>query len=76
MKCLYNFQPIRITVCYWQEKNLKKGSFNIDKFPTIFDSAELNNTRPRPTIFGCPCEEYPGLLKVNTFIIKCLAVNH
>ncbi|XP_045172075.2 peroxisomal sarcosine oxidase-like [Mercenaria mercenaria] len=51
-------EPLKITVCYWEEKNGNHYSF--ENFPAfVSESGEGNNT-----IYGLPSEEYPGLVKI------------
>lgn len=51
-------QPLKITVCYWEEKN--GNHFSIENFPAFMaeDVAGGND------IYGLPVDEYPGLVKI------------
>ncbi|XP_060597744.1 peroxisomal sarcosine oxidase-like [Ruditapes philippinarum] len=51
-------EPLKITVCYWEEKNGKH--FSIENFPTFMSESGTGNN----TIYGLPSEEYPGLVKI------------
>ncbi|KAK7475220.1 hypothetical protein BaRGS_00033524 [Batillaria attramentaria] len=51
-------QPVRITVCYWREKD--QGSHSADKLPTFFDEKCCGGY----DIYGLPSEEYPGCVKL------------
>nr|KAG5703247.1 hypothetical protein BaRGS_034158 [Batillaria attramentaria] len=52
-------RPIRITVCYWKEK--EEGSLSSERLPCFIDEeAEGLNA----CAYGLPSDEYPGYVKV------------
>ena len=53
-----SFQAVKITVCYFQEKN--EGQYSIDRFPTF----SFKRSIPYDMYYGLPAYEYPGLVKV------------
>lgn len=51
-------QPVRISVCYWKEK--ESGCHSYQKLPTFFEEKCCGGH----DVYGLPCEEYPGCVKV------------
>ncbi|KAL8600682.1 hypothetical protein ACOMHN_006748 [Nucella lapillus] len=51
-------QPVRISVCYWKEK--EAGCHSDQKVPTFFDEASCGGH----DVYGLPCDEYPECVKV------------
>ena len=55
----FSFQPIRISVCYWKEKN--PGEYDLGKFPTFYQNEAIEG---KFSVYGLPSMEYPGYVKV------------
>ncbi|XP_041348160.1 peroxisomal sarcosine oxidase-like [Gigantopelta aegis] len=51
-------KPVRISVCYWKEREC--GSHSSGKLLPFYD---VNGSAPYD-IYGLPCEEYPGHVKI------------
>lgn len=54
----FPFKTVKITVCYFQEKN--EGQYSVDRFPTF----SFKRSVPYDMYYGLPAYEYPGLLKI------------
>lgn len=60
---------------YWTIK--KPGVYDVSRFPCYFDATESDGNH----VYGIPCFEYPGLLKVygsktiNIMLMNCTAKN-
>lgn len=52
-------KPIRISVCYWKEKN--PGEYGLGKFPTFYESEAVDG---KYSVYGFPSMEYPGYVKM------------
>ena len=53
------FQPIRISVCYWKERN--RAEYSLGKFPTFYQNEAIDG---KYSVYGLPSMEYPGYVKV------------
>lgn len=54
----FPFKPVKITVCYFEEKN--EGQYSISRFPTF----SFKRSVPYDMYYGLPADEYPGLVKI------------
>lgn len=52
-------KPLRISVCYWKEKN--PGEYDLGKFPTFYQNEAIEG---KFSVYGLPSMEYPGYVKM------------